>query len=128
MDGLVRAKATVDGLPAQLDIFAEVWPVDVSAKYKPYDVKLNLGETPIVMVHNNVELNDVRIYSVDSSYLTLNGGMDLNTMLIDVDLTADNFSPVKLEQNGPFPVYGDLSTDVRGRVTGPLDSIHANVP
>ena len=127
LDGLVRAKATVDGLPAQLDISAEVWPVDVSVNYKPYDVKLNLGETPIVMVHNNVELNDVRIYSVDSSYLTLNGGMDLNTMLIDVDLTADNFSPVKLEQNGPFPVYGDLSTDVRGRVTGPLDSIHANV-
>jgi len=127
LDGIVRAKATVDGLPAQLDISAEVWPIDVSAKYKPYDVKLNLGETPIVMVHNNVELNDVRIYSADSSYLALNGGMDLNTMRLDVDWAADGFSPTKLEKNGPFPVYGDLATDIRGRVTGPLDSIHANV-
>ena len=127
LDGIVRAKATVDGLPAQLDISAEVRPIDVSAKYKPYDVKLNLGETPIVMVHNNVTLNDVRIYSTDSSYLSMNGGMDLNTMRLDVGLTADSFSPAKLEQNGPFPVYGDLATDIRGRVTGPLDSIHADV-
>lgn len=127
LDGMVQAKATADGLPAQLDLSAEVRPIDVSAIYKPYNVKLNLGETPIVMLHNNVKLNDVRIYSVDSSYLTLNGGMDLNTMLVDVNLSADNFSPAKLEQNGPIPVYGDLATDIRGRVTGPLDSIFANV-
>ncbi|MBO7082576.1 MAG: BamA/TamA family outer membrane protein [Bacteroidales bacterium] len=127
LDGLVRAKATVDGLPAQLDISAEVWPIGVSTIYKPYDVKLNLGETPIVMVHNNVDFNDVRIYSADSSYLALNGGMDLNTMRLDVGLAADSFSPVKLEPDGPFPVQGDLATDIRGRVTGPLDSIHANV-
>lgn len=127
LDGIIRAKATADGLPAQLDLSAEVWPVDVSVNYKPYDVKLNLGETPIVMVHNNVELNDLRIYSTDSSYLALNGGMNLNTMRLDVDLAADNFSPVKLEPDGPIPVHGDLATDIRGRVTGPLDSIHANV-
>ena len=127
LDGIVQAKATVDGLPAQLDISAEVRPIDVSAKYKPYDVTLNLGETPIVMVHNNVTLNDVRIYSTDSSYLSLNGGMNLNTMRLDIDLAADSFSPTKLEQNGPIPVFGDLATDIRGRVTGPLDSIHANV-
>ncbi len=127
LDGIVRAKAIADGIPAQLDLSAEVWPIDVSVNYKPYDVKLNLGETPIVMVHNNVELNDVRIYSADSSYLALNGGMDLNTMRLDVDLAADNFSPVKLEPDGPIPVHGDLATDIRGRVTGPLDSIHANV-
>ena len=127
LDGIVQAKATADGLPAQLDLSAEVLPKDVSAIYKPYNVKFDLGETPIVMVHNNVELNDVRIYSADSSYLALNGGMDLNTMFVDVDLSADNFSPAKLEQNGPFPVYGDLATDIRGRVTGPLDSIHADV-
>ena len=127
LDGIVRAKATADGIPAQLDLSAEVWPIEVSVNYKPYDVKLNLGETPIVMVHNNVELNDVRIYSTDSSYLALNGGMNLNTMRLDVDLAADNFSPVKLEPDGPIPVHGDLATDIRGRVTGPLDSIHANV-
>ena len=127
LDGLVRAKATIDGLPADLDISAEVWPVDVSAKYKPYDVDLSLGETPIVMVHNNVELNDLRIYSADNSYLALNGGMNLNTMRLDVGLTADNFSPVKLEPDGPIPVHGTLTTDIRGRVTGPLDSIQANV-
>ena len=127
LDGIVKVKASADGLPAQLDLSAEVRPIDVSALYRPYDVQLNLGETPIVMEHNNVKLNDVRIYSVDGSYLALNGGMDLNTMHLDVDLTADNFSPAKLEQGGPFPVYGNLATDIRGKVSGPLDSILADV-
>lgn len=127
VDGIVQAKATADGLPAQMDLSAEVTPLDVYAYYKPYDVLLSLGETPIVMEHNDVKLNDVRIYSINGSYLAMNGGLNLNTMLIDVDLTADNFSPVNLEQNGYFPVYGDLATDIRGRVSGPLDSISADV-
>ncbi|MBO4654587.1 MAG: BamA/TamA family outer membrane protein [Bacteroidales bacterium] len=127
LDGIIQAKATADGLPAQLDLSAEVRPLDVIALYKPYDVELSLGETPIVMEHNNVKLNDVRIYSANDSYLALNGGLDLNTMLIDVDVAADNFSPANLEQNGPIPVHGTFATDIRGRVTGPLDSILANV-
>ncbi|MBR6171314.1 MAG: BamA/TamA family outer membrane protein [Bacteroidaceae bacterium] len=127
LDGIVQAKATADGLPAQLDLSAEVLPLDVIAYYKPYEVELSLGETPIIMEHNNVKLNDVRVYSVNGSYLALNGGMDLNTMRMDVDLAADNFSPVNLEQNGPIPVHGTLATDIRGRVSGPLDSIFADV-
>ncbi|MDY6348327.1 MAG: BamA/TamA family outer membrane protein [Bacteroidales bacterium] len=125
--GIAQARATVDGLPAKIDLSAEVLPIEVGATYKPYDVSFNLGETPIVMKHNKLKLNDVHIYSIDSSYLALNGGLDLNTMRLDVDVSADNFSPAKLEQGGPFPVYGDLAADVRGRVTGPLDSINANV-
>lgn len=125
--GDIRAKATADGWPAQLDLSAEVQPIDISATYKPYDVTFRLGDTPIIMKHNNLKLNNMRIYSVDNSYLALNGGLNLNTMRLDVDLSADNFSPAKLEQGGPFPVYGDLATDIRGKVTGPLDSISANV-
>ena len=127
LDGIVKVKASADGLPAQLDLSAEVRPLDVFAYYKPYDVGFNLGDTPIVMEHNNVKLNDVRFYSIDGSYLALNGGMDLNTMHLDVNLAADSFSPAKLDQGGPFPVYGELATDIRGRVTGPLDSIRADV-
>jgi hypothetical protein len=127
LDGIVKVTASADGLPAQLDLSAEVIPLDVFAYYEPYDVGFNLGETPIVMEHNNVKLNDVRIYSIDGSYLALNGGMDLNTMHLDVKLAADSFSPAKLEQGGPFPVYGELATNIRGRVTGPLDSIRADV-
>ena len=127
LDGVIQAKATADGLPAQLDLSAEVLPLDVIAYYKPYEVELSLGETPIVMEHNNVKLNDVRIYSYNDSYLALNGGLDLNTMRMDVNVAADNFSPANLKQDGPIPVHGTFATDIRGRVTGPLDSILANV-
>lgn len=127
LQGVVRAKGAADGWPTQLDISAEVLPINVSATYKPYNVKLNLGEKPIVMEHNNVKLNDVRIYSADSSWLALNGGLNLGTMMLDVAVAADNFSPAKLEQGGQIPVYGNLVTDIRGQATGPIDSIVADV-
>ena len=127
LDGLFRAKGSIDGLPAEVDISAEVLPMEVSATYKPYDVKFSLGETPIIMSHNNVKFNDFRIYSANNSYLALDGGLDIGSMQLDVNLTADRFSPVKLEQGGPIPVYGNLETDIRGRVSGQLDNIIADV-
>ena len=127
LNGMIRAKASADGLPTQLDLSAEVLPLNVSALYKPYDVRLSLGETPIVMQHNKVDFNGLPIYGVDSTFLALTGGLDLNSMRLDIALAADSFAPVKLEKGGPIPVYGDLATDIRGTVTGPLDSILADV-
>ena len=127
LDGIAKVKASADGLPAQLDLSAEVRPLDVTVYYKPYEVLLNMGEKPIEMKHNNFEFNDLRFYCADSSYLAVNGGFDLNTMRLDMDLAADNFSPLTLEPEGVLPVYGDLATDIRGRVSGPLDSILADL-
>lgn len=127
LDGAIRAQASVDGLPKQVDLSAEVLPLSVSAEYKPYKVKMTLGETPIVMSHNKVDFNGLPIYGVDSTYLALTGGLDLNSMRLDIALAADSFAPVKLDKDGPIPVYGDLATDIQGKVTGPLDSIVADV-
>ena len=127
IDGAIRAQASVDGLPGKADISAEVLPVGVAATYKPYDVKMSLGETPIVMQHNHVDFNGLPVYGVDSTYLALKGGLDLDSMRLDITLAADSFAPVKLEKGGKIPVYGDLATDIHGTVTGPLDSIVADV-
>lgn len=127
LHGEVKATAAIDGLPYQTDISAEVQPLGVRAEYTPYQAGLSLGETPIVMNHNHVDLNGSPIYGADSTFIALTGGLDLNTMRMDVVLAADSFAPVKLPQGGPIPVYGDLATDIRGRVTGPLDSIVADV-
>ncbi|MBP5397478.1 MAG: BamA/TamA family outer membrane protein [Bacteroidales bacterium] len=127
LGGRVRARAGADGLPGKMDLSAEVLPMEVSARYKPYDIKLRLGQTPILMEHNQVKLNNLPIYAADSSCLVLNGGMDLATMRLDVGLSADRFSPARLEQGGPIPVYGTLETDIRGRVSGPMDAILADV-
>lgn len=127
LHGAIRASASVDGLPANKDISAEVQPLRVNAIYKPYEVGIGLGQTPITMVHNRVDLNGLPVYGADSTYLALTGGLDLNTMRLDVSLAADSFAPAKLVKDGKLPVYGDLVTDIRGTVTGPLDSIVADV-
>ncbi len=125
--GAVRASASIDGLPYKQDISADVQPLGVTAEYKPYEIAIGLGETPIIMRHNHVDLNGLPIYAVDSTFIALNGGLDLDRMRLDVTLAADSFAPVKLTKGGPFPVYGELATDIRGRVTGPLNAIVADV-
>lgn len=127
LGGFVQATAVADGLPANLDLSAEVLPRGLSVLYKPYDVKLTLGETPIVMLHNKVDFNGLRIYGADSTYLSLSGGMDLGTQILDIGLAAEIFCPTPLPKDGPIPVYGNLATDIRGSVTGSLDAILANV-
>lgn len=127
LQGAILAQARVDGLPGTTDISAEVKPLGVSAEYTPYKVGLSLGETPIIMQHNKVDLNGLPIYGVDSTYIALTGGLDLNTMKVDVALQADSFAPTKLPKDGPIPVYGELATDIKGRVAGPLDKIVADV-
>ena len=125
--GAVRATASVDGLPRKADISAEVQPLGVAAAYKPYQIGIGLGETPIIMSHNHVDLNGLPVYGADSTFITLNGGLDLDSMQVDITLKGDSFAPVKLPQGGPIPVYGELATDIRGRVSGPLDAIVADV-
>ena len=125
--GAVRAQAVIDGLPNSIDLSAEVLPLGVSALYKPYNVLLSLGETPVVMSHNKVDFNGLPIYGADSTFVALTGGLDLNSMRLNVTLDADSFAPAKLEQDGSIPVYGELATDIHGNVTGPLDSIVADV-
>ncbi len=127
LHGAIRASASVDGLLGKTDISAEVLPLGVSAQYTPYQVGLSLGQTPIIMNHNHVDLNGLPIYGVDSSFVALTGGLDLDSMYVDVTLAADSFAPAKLPKDGALPVYGELATDIRGRVYGPLDSITADV-
>ena len=127
LSGAVRAQMSIDGMPERFDLSAEVLPIGVRAEYKPYEIGVSLGETPIVMKHKKIDLNGLPVYGVDSTYLSLRGGIDLNNMQMDISLQADSFAPVKLAKDGPFPVYGELATDLRGSVTGPLDSLVADV-
>jgi hypothetical protein len=127
LHGKIRATASVDGLPAKTDISAEVQPLGVSAMYTPYQAGISLGNTPIVMNHNHVDLNGLPIYGADSTFIALTGGLDLDSMYVNVRLEADSFAPVKLPQGGPIPVYGDLALDIQGQVVGPLDNIVADV-
>ena len=127
LHGAVRLGASVDGLPRKTDISAEVLPVGVRAEYKPYDIQIGLGETPIIMKHNHVDLNGLPIYGADSTFIALTGGLDIDSMRVGITLEADSFAPVKLPKGGPFPVYGELATDINGTVSGPLDSIVADV-
>ena len=78
--GAIRAQAMIDGLPNRFDLSAEVLPIGVAAQYKPYEVELRLGETPIVMQHNHIDFNGLPIYGADSTYLSLKGGLDLDSM------------------------------------------------
>ncbi len=124
LEGTIRAKALADGLPAKLDLSGEVLPLDVTVRYNPYGVQLGLAEKPMVMEHNHLNLNGLPVYGVDSTFITLTGGLNLDSMRLDIALAGDSFVPIRLvKEGGALPVYGNLATDIRGNISGPLDSI-----
>lgn len=124
--GSIKAHATIDGLPSTVDISAEVRPMDVSVRYLPYEIALSLGETLITMEHNKVKLNGLPIYGTDSTQLSFYGGIDLDSMLLDVTLAADSFAPVRLSRDSKIPVHGDFATAIHGQVYGPFDHFVAD--
>ncbi|MCQ2172490.1 MAG: BamA/TamA family outer membrane protein [Bacteroidales bacterium] len=127
IQGRIRARAIASGLPDRMRIFAGVTPVDVAASYRPYDVRLCLSEREITMEDNRINLNGLSLIGADSTSVSLDGGLDLNAMLLDVSVKSDCFEPVKLPQGGPIPVYGKLLTALEGGITGPVDSLLANI-
>lgn len=123
IQGKLATQATVCGLPDTLSISAGVRPVDVTALYAPYNVQLRLGEQEITLKDNYVNLNGLSIIGVDNTYIELDGGLNLNTMLLDVSVRSGRFEPVELPENGPVPVYGKLLIGLDGSISGPADSM-----
>ncbi len=127
LSGHIRAGVALDGLPLHRDMSAQVQPIGVKAFYKPYEVEIGLGQTPITMEHNNVRFNGLPIYGVDSSFITLNGGLNLDSSYLDVTFASDSFAPIRLVPNGPIPIYGDLAVAIQGQVKGPFRHFDADV-
>ncbi len=127
IQGRIRARAIASGLPDRMRIFAGVTPVDVAASYRPYDVRLWLSEQEITMEDSRINLNGLSLIGADRTSVSLDGGLDLNAMLLDVSVKSDCFEPVKLPQGGPIPVYGKLLTALEGGITGPVDSLLASI-
>ncbi|MCQ2311434.1 MAG: BamA/TamA family outer membrane protein [Paludibacteraceae bacterium] len=123
LNGYLRTAVTLDGLPSSTDVSAQVLPIEVKAKYQPLEAELSLGEIPITMEHNQIHLNGLPIYGVDSSYLALYGGFDLDSLAVDITFESDSFAPLRLLQGGPLLIYGDFATALRGRVSGPVDHL-----
>ncbi len=127
LSGDIRAGVAIDGLPSAMDMSAHVQPIGVKALYKPYEVEIGLGQTPITMEHNNVRFNGLPIYGVDSTFIALNGGLNLDSSYLDVTFASDSFVPVRLRPHGPIPVYGNLAAAIQGQVKGPLSHFDADV-
>lgn len=125
--GKVRARAVVKGIPDKIGLFVGVTPIDAAVEYSPYDMLLRLDEQEITLENNKVRLNGITVTGVDSTFIALDGGLDLNTMTLDVTLKSDGFEPVRLPKDGPMPVYGRLLAGIDGSITGPVDDLLADV-
>lgn len=125
--GKVRARAVVKGIPDKIDFFVGVTPIDAAVEYSPYDVLLRLGEQEITLENDKIRLNGITVIGVDSTSVSLDGGLDLDAMTLDVTLKSDGFEPVRLPKDGPMPVYGRLLAGIDGSITGPVDDLLADV-
>lgn len=127
IQGKIRARAAVKGIPDKIDFFAGVTPMDVAVEYSPYDILLRLGEQEITLENNKIKLNGITVIGVDSTSVALDGGLDLDSMILDVSLKSDGFEPIRLPKDGPIPVYGRLLAGIDGNITGSVDDFKTDI-
>lgn len=127
IQGKIRIRAAVKGIPDQTDLFVGITPIDAAVEYSPYDMLLQLGEQEITLENNKISLNGITVTGVDSTFIALDGGLDLDSMTLDVSVKSDGFEPVRLPKDGPIPVYGRLLMGIDGSVTGSVDDYKADV-
>ncbi|MDO5322036.1 MAG: translocation/assembly module TamB domain-containing protein [Bacteroidia bacterium] len=127
LQGDIRARAVVTGIPEKAELFAGVKPVDVGVTYKPYDIHMSLDGREVTLENDRICLNGLSIIGADSTSVAFDGGMDLGTRMLDISVKSDAFEPVKLPEGGVFPVYGKLVAGIDGSITGPVDSLLASI-
>ena len=121
--GSIRARAELRGLPDSISVFAGITPVDVSAAIIPLDAEFRLENKEITLKDGTVSINGIALSGADSTFLYLDGNLNLNESYADLSLKSDAFEPASLPKGGKAGIYGKLMFGLDGRMTGPLDSL-----
>lgn len=123
IDGAVDGEVTLDGQLDSLALGGSIIPRGVRAHMEPYGVDLSLAEKPVRYVDGKVVVNEMEVYGIDSTCMTIDGALDIAEMTANFKVRSSGFRPAALEPNDSLPFYGHVSADIDATVTGPVDSL-----
>ncbi len=121
-EGMLAIKGSLD----KPNVNGEVFLDSTYMFSEPYGVEMRFADDAVTIQDSRLLLENFEMYSNNDQPLTLSGYFDfsdMNNMLLDVRMRADNFLLVDSKETARSDAYGKAYVNFLGMMKGPLDNL-----
>lgn len=126
LDGDIDGHLHITGSADAPKINGELILDSVTIFSKQAGAKFTLDSRPVVVKDSKIVFNDFAIYSTDQNPFKINGTVDITNLsepVIDLKLTASNYTLINAKRTKESILYGKLFVGVNATVRGTLDAL-----
>ena len=126
LKGYGEGKLSMKGALDKLDVEGEVYLDSAYLVSVPYGVTMRFDDDPVRIVGSKLLFENFMMYANNSSPLNVQGSLDfsnLDRMMLDVRMRAQNFLLIDAKENARSEAYGKAYVNFIGRMQGPLSSL-----
>lgn len=125
-EGNTSGKLSVVGSLDAPDVNGRVTLDSAYLVSQPYGVKLRFDNTPVVVEHSKMQLDEFKMYGYNDTPLTITGNVDFSdadNKNMDIRLRAQNFLLINGKRTAKSEAYGKAYVNLSGSLRGPLDRL-----
>ncbi len=126
LKGYGEGKLSMKGALDKLDVEGEVFLDSAYLVSVPYGVTMRFDNDPVRIVDSKLLFENFMMYANNSSPLNVQGSLDfsnLDRMMLDVRMRAQNFLLIDAKENARSEAYGKAYVNFFGMMQGPLSSL-----
>ena len=126
LKGYGEGKLSMKGALDKLDVEGEVFLDSAYLVSVPYGVTMRFDDDPVRIVDSKLLFENFMMYANNSSPLNVQGSLDfsdLDRMMLDVRMRAQNFLLIDAKENARSEAYGKAYVNFFGMIQGPLSSL-----
>uniref|UniRef100_A0AB33JEA2 Translocation/assembly module TamB domain-containing protein n=1 Tax=Prevotella sp. GTC17260 TaxID=3236796 RepID=A0AB33JEA2_9BACT len=124
--GYAEGSLDMKGSLSKPDINGELYVDSAYLVSQPYGVEMRFDNDPVTISDSRLLFENFMMYSHNESPLIMSGYLDfadLNNMLMDVRMRADNFLLIDAKENLRSETFGKAYVDFFGRMNGRVENL-----
>lgn len=124
--GYGEGSLQVKGSTAKPDITGEVFLDSASLFSAPYGVEMRFANDPVRIENSRLLFENFEMFANNDQPLNVAGTFDfsdLNRMMLDVKMRAQNFEVIDAKENPRSEAYGKAFVNFYGVMQGPVDAL-----
>ena len=124
--GVGEGSLTLKGPLDALDINGEVYLDSAHIFSEPYGVDMRFANDPVLIKNSQIKFENFEMFANNDAPLDVAGSLDfsnLNRMMLNVRMKAENFEIIDAKENPRSQVYGKAFVNFYGGMSGPLDQL-----
>ena len=124
--GYGEGSVDVKGSLSKPEVNGEVYLDSCYLVSQPYGVEMRFDNDPITITNSRLLFENFQMYANNDSPLTISGYLDfadLDHMMMDVRMRAENFEIIDAKENLRSEAYGKAFVNLYGMMSGPVDNL-----